>query len=831
MNFKDRDYSDEKLLAHVLGELDAAESLKFEEAAKNDPLLASRIESLKAECAKLADSFAEESRADAADEKITRERDEFIEAMLSLEAEHKKASKKSALSRLVYWGPAIAVAACAAFVFYVGPARDGAVPPDDAAFAARPIPSVINVENMPAPKKAPGVLRVAAAPSAEASSAGDTVDDLIEKGRREYLAGDLNKAQATISMAEKAFPENAKVKAQSDRLTYLATREVLLDEVSFSWKRPKVYDGDSTNSSGVAAKNTTDAEKRRELARASVHSKDGEFQASGLMESVPRSQVDLDIVPLGASVASADIDIEMDAAGINSLTDKEMVSTMPSMPSIMVLGSSSSKRAAPRIKRERVSGTDESYAPIPENNFSSTLEKPLSTFSINTGSASYANARRIINNGGRPPADAVRTEEFINYFTYGYKAPDASSPIPFAVHTALSRAPWDESHILMRVGIRVKDIEWKNRPASNLVFLVDVSGSMGDENKLPLVKDALRMLAGRLDRRDRVAIVAYASNVKLVLPSTTADNMETIIHAIDSLKAGGATSGEGGIELAYDVAQKAMLKDGVNRVIICSDGDFNVGKSSVEDVKELIKEKARSGVFLSVAGFGAGNYKDDMMESLAKNGNGNYSYVDSLLEAKKVFVSESVAKLNCMAKDVKIQVEFNPARVRSYKLLGYENRRLAEADFNNDKKDAGEAGAGESVTAIYEIIPTDVPAEDSADETRAADELKYSKVEAGTAHSDELATVKIRWKEPDAEISAKAETVVKAQESVPQIEDADEDFRFAVAAAMFAMKLRNEESMWDVYYLEIFDLAKSAVGNDKDGSRAEFLELVRRISL
>ena len=406
--------------------------------------------------------------------------------------------------------------------------------------------------------------------------------------------------------------------------------------------------------------------------------------------------------------------------------------------------------------------------------------------------------------------------------------------IPFGVLGARMYVyifPWDESHILMRVGIRVKDIEWQNRPASNLVFLVDVSGSMGDENKLPLVKDALRMLAGRLDRRDRVAIVAYASNVKLVLPSTTADNMETIIHAIDSLKAGGATSGEGGIELAYDVAQKAMLKDGVNRVIICSDGDFNVGKSSVEDVKELIKEKARSGVFLSVAGFGAGNYKDDMMESLAKNGNGNYSYVDSLLEAKKVFVSESVAKLNCMAKDVKIQVEFNPARVRSYKLLGYENRRLAEADFNSDKKDAGEAGAGESVTAIYEVIPADVPAEDSADETRAADELKYFKVEAGTAHSDELATVKIRWKEPDAEISAKAETVVKAQESVPQIEDADEDFRFAVAAAMFAMKLRNEESMWDVYYLEIFDLAKSAVGNDKDGSRAEFLELVRRISL
>ena len=453
----------------------------------------------------------------------------------------------------------------------------------------------------------------------------------------------------------------------------------------------------------------------------------------------------------------------------------------------------------------------EQYAWIRDNGFLGARDNPLSTFSIDVDAASYSNMRRFLSMGQAPPGDAVRIEELINYFDYDYSAPRTGEP--FSVATETMAAPWNPQHRLVLVGLKGRTLEGREQPPSNLVFLIDVSGSMADPNKLPLVQAAFRLLVPQLRERDRVAIVVYAGSAGLVLPSTPGSERETILQAIDQLTAGGSTAGGAGIQLAYRIAKENFIRGGNNRVILATDGDFNVGVSSDAELVRLIEEKRRDGTFLTVLGFGTGNLQDAKMEQLADKGNGQYAYIDNLHEARKVFVQEMRSTLFTIAKDVKIQVEFNPALVSSYRLIGYENRILAAEDFNNDIKDAGELGAGHSVTALYEIVPPGA----------GVDDLRYQPTaESPVAqHTDELLTVKLRYKEPDGDTSQLITHRLRAQDS-----NASGNIRFASAVAAFGMILRNSEHRGTATPEMVVRLARHAGGDDEFGYREEFIRLV-----
>jgi Ca-activated chloride channel family protein len=467
---------------------------------------------------------------------------------------------------------------------------------------------------------------------------------------------------------------------------------------------------------------------------------------------------------------------------------------------------------------DKPSNTEE-YAFISENKFQSAKNTPLSTFSIDVDAASYSNSRRVINSGTLPQQDMVRTEEFINYFDYDYPNPEGEHP--FSVYSEVASCPWNEAHQLVHIGLQGKNIDYENLSASNLVFLLDVSGSMEAPNKLPLLRTSLKILLNELSAKDRVAIVVYAGAAGLVLPSTPASDKQTIIDALDKLHAGGSTAGGQGIELAYKVATDNFIADGNNRIILATDGDFNVGTSSTASLVRLIEEKRKTGVFLTICGFGMGNYKDSRMEQLSANGNGNYFYIDNLTEAKKVFATEMRATLFTIAKDVKIQVEFNPAQVKAYRLIGYENRALKNEEFNDDKKDAGELGAGHTVTALYEIIPVGV----NSTFYQETDELKYQQtVNTSTAVANELLTVKLRYKKPKEDTSILLSEVVKP--SNKQWETASENFRFSAAVAEFASLLRKSEFTTQGSYSQVLSIAKAAKGHDKNGYRDEFIKLV-----
>jgi len=462
----------------------------------------------------------------------------------------------------------------------------------------------------------------------------------------------------------------------------------------------------------------------------------------------------------------------------------------------------------------------EQYEHLDENTFKTPEEKPLSTFSIDVDAASYANLRRFINNGQLPPQDAVRIEEMINYFNYDYEP--AKGNEPFSINTEVSQAPWNEEHQLVHIGLQGKQIPTENLPASNLVFLIDVSGSMSDRNKLPLLKSAFKMLVQQLRPEDKVSIVVYSGAAGCVLPPTSGNEQEKIIDALAKLNAGGSTAGGAGINLAYKMAKKHFVKGGNNRVILATDGDFNVSASSNEAMEELIEEKRDEGVFLTVLGFGMGNYKDAKMEILADKGNGNYAYIDNLLEAKKVLVNEFGGTLFTIAKDVKIQVEFNPANVTAYRLIGYENRLLSAADFNNDKKDAGELGSGHTVTALYEIIPSGV---DSW--FKPIDDLKYQKKKTPTKQADfgaELLTVKLRYKAPDGDVS-KLITRTVANKTVSLAQSSD-NLRWSAAVATYGMLLKKSDYVEEADHKTVIKLAKSARGKDVNGYRIEFINLV-----
>ncbi|MES2705315.1 MAG: von Willebrand factor type A domain-containing protein [Verrucomicrobiota bacterium] len=478
----------------------------------------------------------------------------------------------------------------------------------------------------------------------------------------------------------------------------------------------------------------------------------------------------------------------------------------------------------------------ESYQSLPVNPFLDVTAAPLSTFSIDVDTASYSNVRRFLNAGGRPPAEAVRLEELVNYFPYDEPPPEDGKP--FAVRVNVVSAPWNAQHRLARIVLKGKEIAAAARPASNLVFLVDVSGSMNEPSKLPLVQQSLRLLTERLTENDRVSIVTYAGSSGVVLPSTNGQDKARILAAIDGLQSAGGTNGAGGITTAYAQAAQHFIKDGVNRVILATDGDFNIGVTSHDDLLNLITEKAKSGVFLSVLGYGMGNLKDDTMELLSDKGNGNYAYIDSLSEARKSLVEQMSGTLVTIAKDVKIQIEFNPSVVKSYKLLGYENRLLAKEDFNNDKKDAGEIGAGHTVTALYEIVPAGAP---EVPVNAAVDGLKYQQTPAvavprpqvtPAADSGEMMNVKLRWKQPQGETSELMEVPVK--DSGASLDQASGETRWAVAVAGFARLLRGDTVSgtetaagaaaltWET----VRQLARGAKGPDPLGYRGEFLQLI-----
>ncbi|MCA9118645.1 MAG: von Willebrand factor type A domain-containing protein [Planctomycetaceae bacterium] len=471
----------------------------------------------------------------------------------------------------------------------------------------------------------------------------------------------------------------------------------------------------------------------------------------------------------------------------------------------------------------------EQYSQIVENRFALVTDTPLSTFSIDVDTASYANARRFLTQNQLPPSDAIRIEEFINYFDYDY--PDPKEGEPFSVNIEVAECPWQAEHRLVRIGLKGKELPMEERPASNVVFLLDVSGSMKNANKLPLMKQAMKMLTDQLNESDSVSIVTYAGNAGLALDTTNGESKQAIHDAIYALNANGSTNGSAGIQLAYEKATEAFIKDGANRVILATDGDLNVGITDDNALVKLITEKAASGVFLTVLGFGEGNLKDGKLEKLADNGNGVYAYIDSLREARKVLVEQVTGSLITIAKDVKIKVEFNPAEVAAYRLLGYENRLLAAPDFDNDAKDAGEIGAGHTVTALYEVVPAEIR-EQFTSTTRT---LKYQRAAApsespneltAAAESGELLTLSLRYKLPDAEESTLSEFAV--ENKAKAFDDASSDFRFAASVASFGMVLRNSEFQGNSSLAAVEEIASSAIGSDPQGHRTEFLDLVRK---
>ncbi len=464
----------------------------------------------------------------------------------------------------------------------------------------------------------------------------------------------------------------------------------------------------------------------------------------------------------------------------------------------------------------------EGYDRVNENSFLEVLKNPLSTFSIDVDTASYTNVRRFINSGKLPPPDAVRIEEMVNYFNYNYPQPTGN--MPFSFNTELTDSPWKAGNRLLLIGLQGVKIATEKLPPANLVFLVDVSGSMDQENKLPLLIKSFKLLVGQLRKQDTVAIVVYAGQAGLVLPATNGDNKQKILAALESLQAGGSTAGGEGIKLAYQIAGENFKKNGNNRVILATDGDFNVGASSDAEMERLIEQKRKDGVFISVLGFGMGNYKDSKMQKLADRGNGNYAYIDNLLEARKVLVSQFGGTLLTIAKDVKLQVEFNPAKVKSYRLIGYEKRMLRPEDFSDDTKDAGELGSGHTVTALYEIVPAD-----GASATKQ--ELTYQTIQIkDRAHtSSELATIRFRYKKPDEDSSS--EIVRKIPATAVTFSKAGENIRFAAAVAEWGMLLRNSEHKGSASYAKILGMARSAKGIDSNGYRAEFIRLVEMAEL
>lgn len=565
----------------------------------------------------------------------------------------------------------------------------------------------------------------------------------------------------------------------------------------------------------------------KELKIGTTTNTNGEFSIR-----VPNGEYTLQIIFLGFKTYSQNIKVE--SADITNLKI-ELETELIGLDEVVVTGYevqskrsivSSYVQAVPLTRSGGIypNYNNEQYDAISENTYKWAKQTPLSTFSIDVDAASYSNVRRMIMDGALPPVDAVRVEEMINYFTYDYSQP--TNGHPFSVETEVAPAPWNPSHQLVQIGIQGEQVDADNLPPSNLVFLLDVSGSMGSHDKLPLLKKGFKLLVNQLREEDYVSIVVYAGSSGLVLPPTSGYEKETILEALDRLQSGGSTAGAQGIKQAYDVALKNFREDANNRVILATDGDFNVGVSSDRALVKLIEEKRDHGIFLSVLGFGTGNLKDSKMEKIADHGNGNYYYIDNLLEAKKVLVSEMGGTLHTIAKDVKIQVEFNPANVQAYRLIGYENRLLADEDFNDDKKDAGELGSGHTVTALYEVVPVGATIDSGLVDV---DPLKYQTPKTPTQGlSDEIMTVKLRYKEPQGDSSKLITHVIKTTEVN---ETLSENLSFSAAVASFGMLLRDSKFKGDATFDLVDQLARNGKGSDMNGYRSEFIKIAELADL
>jgi Ca-activated chloride channel family protein len=568
---------------------------------------------------------------------------------------------------------------------------------------------------------------------------------------------------------------------------------------------------------------------------------------AGIVEAVPEPTVEMEVAQqpvepatTAAPPAVTEFREEKQSAGAAKTRNFALNPSAPKPPAPMPMmrsyyasngaGMSVTTEAQPP-SRYRDDFNTATYDKVEENPFLSAATNPLSTFSIDVDTASYANVRRFINSGSLPPKDAVRVEEMINYFTYDYKEPEGDKP--FSIDLDATSCPWEPSHRLLRIGLKGRDVANEKRPASNLVFLLDVSGSMMPAERLPLVKQAMRLLVDKLSENDRVAIVIYAGGSGLALKSTPGNEKEKILRALEELQAGGSTNGAEGIELAYKVAADNFIKGGVNRVILATDGDFNIGVTNQGDLIRLIETKAKTGVFLSVLGVGTDNLKDSTMQKLADKGNGNYAYLDSVEEARKVLVHQINGTLMTIAKDVKIQVEFNPARVASYRLIGYEKRLLRKEDFNNDKVDAGEIGAGHTVTALYEVVPAGAGTTDPAASVPPVDPLKYQSPSAPgpTARTEangspEMVTVKLRHKKPDGDVSELTEQSFTDNGS--KFENAAPDLKFAAAVAEFGMLLRDSQFKGKGTFGAVIEWAQEGKGRDAAGYRAGFIEMAHK---
>ena len=625
------------------------------------------------------------------------------------------------------------------------------------------------------------------------------------------------------------------VRALPGRITFVAMPLAMLSlgATPLTARQTRMV-GASAAAPAVVAGRVTDAASRAPIAGATVSLQGGNLGAT--TDASGRYRLSLPASMRGTSVTvaarhigyqpaqrkvrvdadSVTLDFALSAAAVQ-LSEIVVTKSMAQSVATRYVGSA----VAPGVRRctHDCTFNTESYDKIEDNPFLAVRGNPRSTFSIDVDRASYSNVRRFINYGQRPPKDAVRIEELLNYFSYDYPAPTGN--VPFAVNTDVAPAPWNAAHRLVRIGLQGKKLALGDLPPSNLVFLIDVSGSMQNEDKLPLLKSAFRLLVNQLRPEDHVALVVYAGAAGLVLPSTPGNEKRRILDAIDSLEAGGTTAGGAGIRLAYDVAKENHMEGGINRVILATDGDFNIGVSSDAEMVRLIEEKREQGTSLTVLGFGTGNLKDSKMEKLADHGNGHYAYVDSFNEARKVFVRELGGTLATIAKDVKVQVEFNPTRVASYRLIGYENRMLRDEDFNDDRKDAGDLGAGHSVTALYEVVPVGAP---DADSVRGADSLRYQSTDVRTtaAATDELLYVKLRYKEPSGGASKLLTHVVQ-----DRVTEQGADFRFAAAVAEFGMLLRDSPYRGKATFDQALSLAESGRGTDVSGDRGEFISLVK----
>ena len=763
---------DPKLTAYALGELDAGERAALETALRNDPAARAAVEEIRAAAAKLEFALA-------------------AEPMVSTSTEPKllPTPHRASLFRFpqVYYLVGGLAAACFAIFVAMRPEQ------------ARVTPRTYAELKLATPSSAKNDEPVIAANSMEAENA--------DKAK----ATDV---PATLLASEKVAGRSD-LKRQAEQEFRQRREEQRRSAANEAEKKSFGSVGIATNgvvAAAAAPQVSSTMSVNQPLAKFGV--KDERDAGFLRANSEPATKIGLEIRP-------APLVFRAGNAGGNPVETGGGFSGIP----------------APRAMNT------EAYAYQAENDFLGAKENPLSTFSIDVDTASYANLRRFILNGSLPPVDAVRIEEWLNYFPYKYAAP--SGQAPFAASMEVASAPWAPTHRLVRIGLKGREIATAARPAANLVFLIDVSGSMNEPAKLPLVKESMRLLVGKLRADDRVAIVVYAGASGLALPSTPVRRAAEIISVLDELTPGGSTNGARGIELAYDIAKANFIQGGVNRVILCTDGDFNVGVTSEGALTRLIEEKAKSGVFLTALGFGMGNYKDATLEKLADKGNGNYGYIDTRREAEKLLVEQVNGTLMTIAKDVKIQVEFNPARVASYRLIGYENRLLKKEDFNNDAVDAGEIGAGHTVTALYEVVPAGLD-EKTASGASAVDPLKYRISDVGNRkdnssdelvksdrqsairnpQSNELLTLKVRYKEPAGEVSQKLEFPLV--DSGAPFAQATPDFKFAAAVAEFGMILRDSPNKGTSSVKDVVAMAEEGNESDAGGYRAEFVELVKK---